>query len=59
MIKKHGRKEHSYFRYGHDLLITMIMHDIQRVIRLIKLCFLNLEWSERVKVINKELGAVK
>lgn len=59
MIKKHGRKEHSYFRYGHDLLITMIMRDIQRVIRLIQLCFLDLEWSERIKVITKELYAFK
>lgn len=59
MIKKHERKEHSYFQYGHDLLITMIMRDIQRVIRLVKLCLLDLEWSERIKMINKELSAVK
>lgn len=58
-IKTHGRKEHSYFRYGYDLLISMIMNDLQRVVRLIQLCFVHANWTQRIQIIQKELAEIK
>ncbi len=59
IIKTHGRREHSYFRYGYDLLITMVLNDLQSVVRLIQLCFVAADWNQRIKIVQKELRRVK
>ena len=58
-IKTHGRKEHSYFRYGYDLLITLVRNDLHRVVQLIQLCFIEMDWLLRVKTIQKALRGIK
>lgn len=55
IIKKHGYKQNSYFRYGFDFLITKLLYDLDGAIRIIKLCFSDLTWKQRVDAIQNEL----
>jgi len=38
MIKKHGYKQNSFFRYGYDLLIQKLNNNLADAIKLISIC---------------------
>ena len=50
IIKKHGYKQNSYFRYGLDLIIGQIMQNFTSALKLIMDCFNNYHnWGQVVK----------
>lgn len=38
IVKKHGYKQNSFFRYGYDLLIQKLSNDLDGVVKIISLC---------------------
>jgi len=38
LVKKHGYKQNSFFRYGYDLLIQKLSNNLGLAIKLISLC---------------------
>jgi Transposase DDE domain len=51
IIKKHGYKQHSYFRYGYDLLIQKLNQNLTDAIQLVTLCMSEFTLEERCKKI--------
>lgn len=51
LIKKHGYKQNSYFRYGYDLLIQKLNQNLNKAIQLIILCMSEFPLEERCKKI--------
>ena len=49
VIKKHGYKQNSYFRYGYDLLIQKLNQDFYSAIHLIILCLSDFELEVKCK----------
>ncbi len=49
IIKKHGYKQNSYFRYGFELLIQKLSKGISETIKLITICFSALTLEQKCK----------
>ncbi len=49
MIKKHGYKQNSFFRYGYDLLIQKLNNNLADAIRLISICISQLPMEIKCK----------
>ncbi len=49
LVKKHGYKQNSFFRYGYDLMVRILNLSVQKALNVITLCFskINLEEKSR------------
>ena len=49
LVKKHGYKQNSFFRYGYDLMIRILNVSLQNALKIVILCFseINLEEKSR------------
>lgn len=57
VIKKHGYKQHSYFRYGLDLIINQLMQNFAAAIELILACFINHQnWGQVVDTLQQRIN---
>jgi len=56
-IKKHGYKQHSYFRYGLDLIIAQLLQDFKSAIKLILSCFTDFRnWGEVIDTLQPNIA---
>jgi hypothetical protein len=56
VLKIHGRKQHSYFRSGLDLIISSLMQSFTEAVNLIIACFATyVNWSEIVQTLQQKL----
>ena len=56
IIKKHGYKKCSYFRYGLDLIIKQLMQNFKSAIKLVLSCFSDFKnWGEVVEKLQKQI----
>jgi len=51
IVKNHGYKQHSYFRYGYDYMIQVFSQSFHKAISLIILCFSNFSLEVKCKKI--------
>jgi hypothetical protein len=51
LIKKHGYKQNSYFRYGMNLMVQKLYSNISQALELIILCLRSIDMEEKVKLL--------
>lgn len=49
LVKKHGYKQNSFFRYGYDLLIQKLSNDLDGAVKVISLCMSYLPMEVKCK----------
>jgi hypothetical protein len=55
IIKKHGYKQHSYFRYGLDLITGILMHNFAIGLEILAVCFDSIYCLNRRKILHDKL----
>jgi hypothetical protein len=49
LIKNHGYKQKSFFRYGYDLMVQILNRNLQKALKIIMLCFSEINLKEKCR----------
>lgn len=49
LVKKHGYKQNSFFRYGYDLMVRLLNLNLRKALQIVILCFSKINLEEKCR----------